>query len=505
MTPAPILPPAGVMPVTSETADHASELKRGALVNAVALFASNFRGIFTFLVARLLGPATLGTFLVAFVTADVISKIGMVGLDNTIIAFIARAEVAGDRARSRALFHLVVLLAMGVCTALAALMIGAIQLFGDRLSFPAQMIGPLSLMLCALPGITLYRICTSVSRGMKVMGHDIYSRGITETVVTIAAFLVALACGATIFAPEIAVIIGSGASGIVALILAWTLFHTAPPRDPGFSRREEAAGLLRYGVSISAYDLLNSLIVRLDVIMLGFFIGRAPGVTLASVGVYGTVVEVAGGLRKVNQAFSPIFAPVVAGLTTGGEQDRAAIAFARVAQWTLWVLLPIVAVMILAGPLILGGIYGPAFRQGSTWLIIVAIACATNSLVALAETVIMVQKPQLNLVNSAVTCVVAILANLWLIHRFGVIGAAFGILFPYLLLGVLRHHALCGIFRWRNPWADLWPPFLAGVFAAVPAAVLRAAVHGNAGQLAASGAFLLVFLVAWLRYRARNA
>ena len=41
------------------------ELKRGAVFNTIALLASNFRGIFTFLVARLLGPAILGLFSVA--------------------------------------------------------------------------------------------------------------------------------------------------------------------------------------------------------------------------------------------------------------------------------------------------------------------------------------------------------------------------------------------------------------------------------------------------------
>jgi hypothetical protein len=36
------------------------ELKRGAFLNTIASLASNFRGIFTFLVARLLGPVALG-------------------------------------------------------------------------------------------------------------------------------------------------------------------------------------------------------------------------------------------------------------------------------------------------------------------------------------------------------------------------------------------------------------------------------------------------------------
>ena len=64
-----------------------AELKRGAFFNTIALLASNFRGVFTFLVARLLGPAALGTFAVAWAMTDFISKIGIFGLDNAITTF----------------------------------------------------------------------------------------------------------------------------------------------------------------------------------------------------------------------------------------------------------------------------------------------------------------------------------------------------------------------------------------------------------------------------------
>src|SRR4029453_8699511 len=86
------------------------ELKRGAFFNTIAMLASNFRGIFTFLVARLLGPAALGIFSVAWSATDVLSKIGVLGLDTAIITFIARSEALGDRARSRMLFRLAVVL-----------------------------------------------------------------------------------------------------------------------------------------------------------------------------------------------------------------------------------------------------------------------------------------------------------------------------------------------------------------------------------------------------------
>jgi O-antigen/teichoic acid export membrane protein len=492
---------APVEPVTAPT-DHGAELKRGALTNTVALLASNFRGIFTFLIARLLGPAILGAFLVAWNTVEVLSKLSLFGIENTLIAFIARAEAAGDRARSHALARLATILALTQSSLVALVAFVVLRFFGERFGLDHKVVAPLMVMLGALPGMALYAANTAVSRGMKVMRHDIFSRGITESTATSGTFLLLLSLGARTVGPAGATIAGTSASGVVAFFLARSLFRGVP-LPAQFSYRKEAGHLLSYAANISVYELLNAIIVRMDVIMLAAFVGRAPGVTLSVVGIYGAVVEVAGGLRKVNQAFNPILAPVVAGLTIDGKQERAAAAFAQVAQWILWVLVPLLAVMIFAGGTVLS-IYGTAFRQGWPWLVIVALACGTNAFVGLAETVIMVQKPRLNVWNSAIACVVAVVANLFLIHTLGVTGAAFGILLPYVLLGILRHRALRSVFRWRNPWANISPPFLGALVALGPALICRLTVSQMPGEISSAAVFLALYFVVWRRHRART-
>jgi O-antigen/teichoic acid export membrane protein len=480
--------------------DHTGvELRRGAFLNTIAMLASNFRGVFTFLVARLLGPAALGTFSVAWANTDLVSKIAVFGLDNAITTFIARSQATRDLARSRTLFRAAVVLVLVQSCLVAAIAIAALQLFGNGLPFPREMLSALAFVLCALPGIALYRVCTAISRGMKVMKHDIFSRGLTEPAVTTLALLIALGFGFTSFAPEVAAVSGTAASGVVAFIFASRLFSGVKARDT-LSIWTEAKPLLAYAAPISIYQMFNALILRLDVIMLGWFIGRAPGVTLATVGVYGAAVEIASGLRKVNQAFNPIFAPVVAGMTVHGAQERAAATYARLAAWMLWILLPLVAIMTLAGSTILL-IFGPAFGEGGTWLAIVGIACATNAFVSLGETAIMVQRPHLNLLNSSITCAVAFGANLWLIPRFGVTGAAFGILLPYVIQGILRYGVLRLVFQWRSPWSNTSPPIIAAVIALIPALSCRLLLHGMAGQVTAGLVFLVIFGASWLRHR----
>jgi O-antigen/teichoic acid export membrane protein len=355
-----------------------------------------------------------------------------------------------------------------------------------------------------MPGLALYRISTAISRGMKVMQHDIYSRGMTEPIVTTLAFLLAIAVGFKEASPEVAAILGTAASGIIALGLASTLFRNVPAHGHVVSLRSEARSLLGYAAPISIYQLINAFIARLDLIMLGYFAGRAPGVTLVTVGVYSAVIDTASGLRKVNQAFNPIFAPVVAGMTAMGDHETAAATYARLAQWMLWILLPLIAVLSLAGGTILL-IYGPAFRQGGVWLGIVALAAAINAFVALGETVIMVQRPRLNLLHSSITCVVAVAGLLWLIPRFGVMGAAFGILLPYLVQGTLRYVTLRWVFRWKDSWSDISPPLIAAGIAIVPALVCRGFLSGIVGQVTSAALFLAIFGLQWWQHHIRSS
>jgi len=131
------------------------ELKRGAFLNTIAMLASNFRGIFTFLVARMLGPAALGVFSVAWSTTDILSKIGVLGLDNAIITFIARSEAVGNHARSRTLFRVAVVLGVAQSAVVAVLAIAAIRLFHHRLHLQPEMASALAVVLCAMPGLAL--------------------------------------------------------------------------------------------------------------------------------------------------------------------------------------------------------------------------------------------------------------------------------------------------------------------------------------------------------------
>jgi O-antigen/teichoic acid export membrane protein len=349
-------------------------------------------------------------------------------------------------------------------------------------------------MLLALPGVTLYRVNTALSRGMTVMHHDIYSRGLTESFGTSAALLVALALGARELAPELAGIAGTLASGLVAFVLARKLFTAhGPVRSPN---DELVPSLLHASAPIALYDLLNIGIMRIDLIMLGWFVGRAPGVTLETLGIYAAAVEVGGGLRKVSQSFTPIFTPIVA-RQIGARQIRDAEAsYGYLARWMLAILLPAVVVLALAGGAIMT-IFGPTFYRGGLWTAVIGCGCALNAFVSLGETILMVEKPKINLMNSTIAFVAAVGLNLLLIPAYGALGAAFGVLGPYVIKGLLRWIEIRWFFEWRWPWHALFKPWIAALVPLPFAVLFRFVSHAWWHDLAAAGLYLAGYFVTW--------
>jgi O-antigen/teichoic acid export membrane protein len=471
---------------------HGTTLAKGAALNIVALVASNLRGLFTLLVARLLGDTALGTFGVAWAAMDLASKCGTLGLDYRLTALVAESESAGDQPRSRWLFRRSLRLSGAAALVTAALGAGLAVTSAQLTTVQPSLALATAVMFSALPGLVLYRVSNAVSRGMKVMRHDIISRGLTDSLVSATALVVFVLLGMRTLAPELAAAAGSLGSGIVAWHLARRLFKPGPvPADAG-----RPPSLLRESLPVALYDFLNILIMRLDVVMLGLFVGRAPDVTLQTLGIYAASVEVAGGLRKVSQAFTPIFTPVVAEYMATGRRHEAEESYACVARWMLAILLPAVAVLALSGGAILS-LFGTAFRPGARWLAIVGAACALNAFVGLGETILMIARPRWNVINTTVACVAAIGLNLWLIPLYGPVGAALAMLVPYAVQGVLRGLEISRLLGWRLRWRALVRPWAAALSALPLALFVRGATSGLGGEIGAGTLYVLTYLGAW--------
>jgi O-antigen/teichoic acid export membrane protein len=284
--------------------------------------------------------------------------------------------------------------------------------------------------------------------------------------------------------------VGTGAGGLMAFTLARGLFAKQPK-----PAEKLHAPLLRFSAPIAIYSLLNMLIMRMDVLLLGF-LGPRVGVSLGTIGIFVASVEVAGGMRKVRQAFDPMFTPIIARQSAVRDQHAMEQSFAQLGRWVLAAQLPLMGVLCLSGGIGLD-IFGPGFDRGALWVALLAIAHATNSFVGLAETVIMIQRPKLNLINSSLTVLLQLIASVLMIPWLGATGAALGMMLAYMTQGVLRYCELRILFNWHWPWGAFARPAIAFAIAFAVALPLRLLVHGWRGELSSGLVLLGMYVVAW--------
>jgi O-antigen/teichoic acid export membrane protein len=477
-----------------------AELALGTVATATALAVSAIGALFPFLVARLLGQAALGAYALAWSTADLLSKVGVFGLDQTTVALAARRRALGDVAGLRRLHADALRIGLLSSLALALVATAVVGFAGPRLGQPPEIVRAQQLMLVALPGVALYRISNGVSRGLGFMRHDIASGGFVENATTVLALLVLVALGAAETAPVIAATCGFTAGGTVAFLLARhglaQVRHaderpSTTPSSPALAApTAPERHLVRYSATVAAYSLLNLLVNKLDLLLLGWFVGRAPGVTAATLGVYAAAGEIAGLTRKVRQALEPALTAAVASETVR-DLTLARETLGRAARWTLALLLPLLGVLVLA-PALLLRLFGPGFESGATWLAVLAVAHGLGAFVGLAETVLLVRRPSWNLANSAVAVALQATVAIVLVPRLGPLGAALGTLAAVASLAALRSVQLARVgLGW--PLRAMGRPVAAFAMAALVASVVRVAWS----PAAAAPTLLVAYVAAW--------
>jgi len=142
-------------------------------------------------------------------------------------------------------------------------------------------------------------------------------------------------------------------------------------------------------------------------------------------------------------------------------------------------------------------IFGPAFHRGGLWVAVIGAACALNAFVGVGETILMIERPRINLMNSAIAFAAAVGLNLMLIPAFGALGAALGIFFPYLIKGVLRWVEISWLLEWRWPWRALIKPWLVALAPFPLALLVRFMIHGWLSELTAAALYLAAYFIAW--------
>ncbi len=428
------------IPDPVRTASDASTIAAGAAVNFIGTLARLIKAASVIVLTRLFGAEVFGLYMLGWTIVDLVDKFGHFALDKGMVNFLPRYRDDGDTAS----IHRTIAQALGVGLLLStvagtALFISAPALAEGLLDKP-RLTGMLRLLSLAMPLIALTTIILGVARAHKVMKYDALARGAIEPLILFGGACALFYGGWRTYgiaAAQLTALAGS----LLFAIYVFTRFYSWRACLVYLREMRVFTPLTRFSLPVMGYELVYILMIRLDVLMVGYFL---PAV---QVGIYVVAVEIALATKKVRQWFDPIFSPIVAELNHRNDMKRLERNLRLVTRWVLTIGMAFLCGLTLIGDELLG-LFGPEFGAGFMTMVILAMSQVVYGAMGSGDTVlIMSGRAYLNLVNTILVVIVNFALNLWLIPYLGILGAALGTLISFALLTLIRLAEVYHLYR----------------------------------------------------------
>lgn len=207
----------------------------------------------------------------------------------------------------------------------------------------------------------------------------------------------------------------------------------ADPYKNNFTLREKLANekqinliksLITFSSRIYISGMMWFFILRADMYMVSYFLG------ITDLGYYSLSVGIAENLWLIPGAVATVLLPTVSSL----KQKESGEFIAKVIRITMWLMIILCIVLIIFAKPIIIILFSQKFIPSITpfrLLVIAAVAFAVRNL--LADTFVGWGRPEINIYTRGIALGVNVVANLYFIPHWGIVGAAFTSLMAYTI------------------------------------------------------------------------
>jgi O-antigen/teichoic acid export membrane protein len=377
-----------------------------------------------FVMARWFGAEVVGRFALVQSVVNIASILTVFGLDVGLIKYIPRLRSEGATERIRQTVGTVIVVATLLSIAVALLIVLgrdfiAVDIFGDPALTDLLLIGAILL----LP-VTLLKILSGLYRAFKKAGLQRVLGDIGYRTF----FCLAMVALAVTHIQTTDWVLGAYlCSHVFAVAL---LFFFARKFDqklftdfgrvlrPNDAQREDRSELVKFSSTMILISVMSFLLAKTDILMVGYFKDSSE------VGIYKIAVLIANLLRFVFASANAIFPSIISELYTENRLQELEKMYSTITKWSLVVAMPIMACMVFF-PLPLVEVFGKEYATAASALSVLAIGNFCNVAVGSNGHILkMSGHERLVLLNNVLLAVFNIGLNLYLIPRFGTVGAA---------------------------------------------------------------------------------
>jgi len=389
-----------------------------------------FKLAISIVLTRSLGPQFFGIYILTLSIISFGEIIALFGLENTLIKFVAEFRALGDAPRLRgAVFGVVGLVAILSSIVCAGLFLLSPYL-AERIFGKPNLIPVIKIMAFSLPFTSLHRLSTASLQGVKLIKYKVFVQQLFLPFSRLSLFIISV------------FLLGYGINGIVgayvvtemlgAIFSVYFLIRHIPEIQGFKPVTVEPKRILSFSSSLFFSTLFKHIMHRADVLIMGYFL------PMAMIGIYGIAKRFTPFIILPLQAFNNIFAPMISDLYTNQKMKELENQFKTIARWIFTCSLPIFTLLTFYSEPILS-IFGTDFVAGYAVMILLCMGQIVNAASgSVGYMLMMTGRPLANTFNSFLLCITNVVLNIYLIPRYGIIGAAFAFVFSNSLVQLLR-------------------------------------------------------------------
>lgn len=409
-------------------ASHGKELLRGSLLSLLLKVGGVLCGYgFTLLVANVYGAHAMGVFTLFVTVLNIASVVGRLGFDTAILKFTAEYAAQGRVDLAREVFRKSVGLVVPVCLSLSALLYLFAPALAQGVFGKAYLAVPFRLAAFAVLPFSMLVLVAEGLRGLKRIRDYSFLQDMSLPLVG----TVVLALSLPFLRSEFAPVAAHLAATVTACGFALVLWARAMPSAPARAATIRLGTILQVSLPMLVSASLYVFMGWADKIILGIY---APE---REVGIYNVALKISSLTSLTLFAVNSIAAPKFAQCHGAGDAEG----LRRIAQQAtaviFWSAAPVLLVFLLFPRPILG-LFGPEFRAGASALRLLALGQFVNAATGSVGYLLQMTGRQRVFQHVMVAAVVVNLAaNLLLVPRYGMNGAAFAGMIGVAMLNVI--------------------------------------------------------------------
>lgn len=432
------------------------------------------RFLLNVVIAHLFGAEILGLYNVGIAIANIMTKVNAMGLGLGTVRFVS---MYSKNQRIDDLYQIIV---VGLLASLviSTISMGVFYLTAPAISTYIFISGGSTIFLrivaVSMPFMSLVVILTFASIALGVMKYKVYVLDLTEPIVM-------LCVASALFHFLGPRLLGLGLAYIawiaVATVLAFYSFSrlfsiTECLKHIHCLSRRVLHDLLGFSIPMGLSDILNVVIQRLDILLLGFFVPSGD------IGVYSAAAQISLLFSMLLQPFRTVYAPMVPALEVSGDVERLRHNLALVTRWIVIIGFPLVLLILILGSNVLS-LFGPRFSRGNLSLIILTLGQMLNIGVGLSGvTLAMVGHSRLHLANNLLALTSSFGLGIVLIPGFGIVGAAATQAISRGVVNLLAVFELYFLLHIHPYERAIIKPIIAGILAALAVYPLKTMLVG---------------------------